>query len=131
MRITGIGIHPEESFRVFIKCVKTIAGANPKSSLVVLRDRIDAIATDGEWVVNIRAIYCKIVTIVFIQTINGAEPQKSIAILKYIHASAARESFGGGKIFKFQVGVLGLRMYAQQEYKRNAGQPFWCSGFVY
>jgi len=96
------------SFRSRVKAVEPVKiGANPQPTETIFCDCSDKIAGNGSGVERIVAKDAKVVAVVAVQAIHGAEPQKAFAVLVDRANQTLGKTIADGDMFKAGVGNNG------------------------
>jgi hypothetical protein len=115
-------VYPYKFFGMFVQDIQTIAGPDPQPSLLILGDGVYPIVTDGIGVIKNGPIGGKGMPIISVESVYGPKPKKTVTILEYFGTGTAGDTFGGGKILEFKIGVLGLNAYKNmQKEKKQPG----------
>lgn len=110
VRIIGIILVLDELFILPDKPVQTVSGSYPERIRMVFSDRPDIITAQAGGNYRIRLVQGKTVSIILVQSVLGAEPQKTLMILENAGNRTLRKSLLDRDMFESYIVSLSVEV---------------------
>jgi hypothetical protein len=118
--VPGIVFIGDEQFPLTVKLKESpFPGTDPEYTRSVLQERSDDIVARTSGSIRLQVEYLEVITIVAVQPVLGAKPQKSPAVLEDAVYCTLGESLLDVEVFKPDLARLGRSILPEKEYDED------------
>lgn len=110
-------------FSAIVSIKPSSPGRNPDIAAVVFYDVGDKVVADGSFIRRVVAIDADLVAIIFVETVTGAEPDETTAVLQDVEDIVLGEAVNYIQVLEFKTRLLCSSQATERCYQQGCQEP--------